>query len=73
MTASPATEVSDAAEEERRASPRGTVLNVIGVHLYLERPDGTVLLGLREPDKCTPWKFWAPANGELYSETGWPA
>ncbi|WP_062643785.1 NUDIX domain-containing protein [Streptomyces maremycinicus] len=156
-------------EERRPASPNGTVLNVIGVHLYLERPDGTVLLGLRhpnskfapstwhalaghceqenaiaclireareeaglrierqdvelihvvhhidqpgdrprmglffrarawsgepelrEPDKCTEWKFWDPAalpddlvsytrmaigkiqNGELYSETGWPA
>lgn len=156
-------------EEHRPASPHGTVLNVIGVHLYLERPDGTVLLGLRhpdstfapstwhvlaghceqesaitclireareeaglhieradvklvhvvhhidkagdrprmglffrartwsgepelrEPDKCTQWKFWDPAalpdnlvsytrqaiakiqNGDLYSETGWPA
>ncbi|MEU4007181.1 NUDIX domain-containing protein [Streptomyces pseudogriseolus] len=156
-------------EERRPASPHGTVLNVIGVHLYLERPDGTVLLGLRhpdsafapstwhvlaghceqenaitclireareeaglhierqdvelvhvihhidkagdrprmglffrarawsgkpelrEPDKCTQWKFWDPAalpdnlvsytrqaiakiqNGDLYSETGWPA
>ncbi|MFD5269505.1 NUDIX domain-containing protein [Streptomyces sp. NPDC058335] len=158
-----------ALQEERRASPHGTVLNVIGVHLYLERSDGTVLLGLRhpnsafapstwhvlaghceqenavtclireareeaglhierqdvelvhvihhidkagdrprmglffrarawsgepelrEPDKCTQWKFWDPAalpdglvpytrqaitkiqNGDLYSETGWPA
>lgn len=158
-----------APQEERRASPHGTVLNVIGVHLYLERPDGAVLLGLRhpdsafapstwhalaghceqenaitclireareeaglhierqdvelvhvvhhidkagdrprmglffrarvwsgepalrEPDKCTQWKFWDPSalpnelvpytrvaiekiqNGELYSETGWPA
>lgn len=156
-------------EEQRLASPHGTVPNIIGVHLYLERPDGTVLLGLRhpdsafapstwhvlaghceqenaidclireakeeaglhierqdvelvhvvhhigkprnpprmglffrartwsgepvlrEPDKCTQWKFWDPAalpddlvpytrlaiakiqNGELYSETGWPA
>ncbi|WP_109031248.1 NUDIX domain-containing protein [Streptomyces rubrogriseus] len=156
-------------QEQRRASPHGTVLNVIGVHLYLERSDGTVLLGLRhpnsafapstwhalaghceqenavtclireareeaglhierqdvelvhvihhidrtggrprmglffrarawsgepelrEPDKCTQWRFWDPAalpddlvpytrqaiakiqNGELYSETGWPA
>ncbi|MEV0577198.1 NUDIX domain-containing protein [Streptomyces sp. NPDC050392] len=156
-------------EERRPASPHGTVLNVIGVHLYLERPDGAVLLGLRhpdsafapstwhalaghceqenaitclireareeaglhierqdvdlvhvvhhidhagdqprmglffrarawsgepdlrEPDKCTQWKFWDPnalpddlvpytrvaiekiQNGELYSETGWPA
>ncbi|MGW8744105.1 methyltransferase, FxLD system [Streptomyces sp. NPDC055794] len=165
----PTSQSGTAAEEERRASPRDTVLNVIGVHLYLERPDGTVLLGLRhpdsafapstwhvlaghceqenalaclireaqeeaglhierrdvelvhvvhhidragdrprmglffrarawsgepelrEPDKCTRWKFWDPAalpddlvtytriaiegikNGELYSETGWPA
>ncbi|MFB7652967.1 MULTISPECIES: NUDIX domain-containing protein [unclassified Streptomyces] len=156
-------------EERRPASTHGTVLNVIGVHLYLERPDGTVLLGLRhpnsafapstwhvlaghceqenaitclireaqeeaglhierqdvelvhvihhidkagdrprmglffrarawtgepelrEPDKCTQWRFWEPSalpddlvpytrvaiakiqNGELYSETGWPA
>ncbi|MGW4550204.1 NUDIX domain-containing protein [Streptomyces violaceorubidus] len=156
-------------EEQRPASPHGTVPNIIGVHLYLERSDGTVLLGLRhpdsafapsawhvlaghceqesaidclireameeaglhierqdvelvhvvhhigqprnpprmglffrartwsgepvlrEPDKCTQWKFWDPAalpddlvpytrlaiaeiqNGELYSETGWPA
>ncbi|MER7937708.1 MULTISPECIES: NUDIX domain-containing protein [unclassified Streptomyces] len=158
-----------APREEHGASPHGTVLNVIGVHLYLERPDGTVLLGLRhpdsafapstwhvlaghceqenavaclmreaweeaglhierqdvdlvhvvhhidragdrprmglffrarawsgepelrEPDKCTQWRFWDPAalpdnlvpytrvaignilNGQLYSETGWPA
>ncbi|MDX2404083.1 methyltransferase, FxLD system [Streptomyces microflavus] len=158
-----------ASEEERRAAPHGTVLNVVGVHLYLQRPDGGVLLGLRhpssafapstwhalaghceqenaiaclireaqeeaglrierqdvelvhvvhhidhagdrprmglffrahiwhgepelrEPDKCTQWKFWDPTalpddlvpytrtaiegiqNGELYSETGWPA
>ncbi|MEV7205274.1 MULTISPECIES: NUDIX domain-containing protein [unclassified Streptomyces] len=155
--------------DEHRTSPHGTVPNIIGVHLYLERPDGTVLLGLRhpdsafapstwhalaghceqenattclireareeaglhierqdvelvhvvhhidkagdrprmglffrarawsgepelrEPDKCTQWRFWDPAalpddlvpytrlaiakiqNGELYSETGWPA
>ncbi|MEV6046846.1 NUDIX domain-containing protein [Streptomyces xanthochromogenes] len=165
----PATRSGSAPEAERPASPRGTVPNIIGVHLYLERPDGTVLLGLRhpdsafapstwhvlaghceqenaiaclireaheeagllierqdvelvhvvhhigkpeypprmglffrprtwsgepelrEPDKCTQWKFWNPAalpddlvpytrlaiekiqNGELYSETGWPA
>ncbi|MEU1116360.1 MULTISPECIES: NUDIX domain-containing protein [unclassified Streptomyces] len=156
-------------EEEGPASPHGTVPNIIGVHLYLARPDATVLLGLRhpdsafapstwhvlaghceqenaidclireadeeaglrierkdvelvhvvhhigkprnpprlglffrahawsgepelrEPDKCTQWKFWDPTalpddlvpytrlaiakiqNGELYSETGWPA
>ncbi|WP_406227565.1 NUDIX domain-containing protein [Streptomyces anthocyanicus] len=165
----PAVQSGPESEEERLASPHGTVPNIIGVHLYLERPDGTVLLGLRhpdsafapstwhalaghceqenaiaclireameeaglhierrdvelvhvvhhigqprnpprmglffrartwggepvlrEPDKCTQWKFWDPAalpddlvpytrlaiekiqNGELYSETGWPA
>ncbi|GAA2312641.1 hypothetical protein GCM10010234_66680 [Streptomyces hawaiiensis] len=30
-------------------SPHGTVLNVIGDHLYLERPGGKVLLGRRTP------------------------
>ncbi|WP_447035460.1 NUDIX domain-containing protein [Streptomyces sp. DSM 118878] len=165
----PTTQSGPEPEEESPASPHGTVPNIIGVHLYLERPDGTVLLGLRhpdsefapstwhvlaghceqenaiaclireaaeeaglhikrkdvelvhvvhhigkprnpprlglffrarawsgepelrEPDKCTQWKFWDPAtlpdalvpytrlviakiqNGELYSETGWPA
>ncbi len=165
----PAAQSGPTSEEARLASPHGTVPNIIGVHLYLERPDGTVLLGLRhpdsafapstwhvlaghceqenaiaclireameeaglhierrdvelvhvvhhigkprnpprmglffrartwsgepelrEPDKCTQWKFWDPAalpadlvpytrlaiekiqNGELYSETGWPA
>ncbi|MEU9230346.1 hypothetical protein AB0D40_39210 [Streptomyces massasporeus] len=37
-------------KERRPAPPHGTLLNVIGVHLYLERPDRTVLLGLRHPD-----------------------
>lgn len=165
----PATQSGPESEEESPASPHDTVPNIIGVHLYLERPDGKVLLGLRhpnsafapstwhvlaghlaqenaidcmireaheeaglhierhdvelvhvvhhigkprnpprmglffrarawsgkpelrEPDKCTQWKFWDPTalpddlvpytrlaiakiqNGELYSETGWPA
>ncbi|OPC76777.1 NUDIX hydrolase [Embleya scabrispora] len=39
-------------EEEVPAAKRDTrgVLNVIGVHLYLEDPQGRVLLGLRHPD-----------------------
>lgn len=37
-------------DERHLPSPHSTVLNVIGVHLYLERPDGKVLLGLRHPD-----------------------
>ncbi|NIY65523.1 NUDIX hydrolase [Streptomyces malaysiensis] len=34
------------------AAPSGTVLNVVGVHLYLENADGRVLLGLRHPDSA---------------------
>lgn len=30
----------------------GAVLNVVGVHLYLENSDGRVLLGLRHPDSA---------------------
>ncbi|MDL2075820.1 NUDIX domain-containing protein [Streptomyces sp. GXMU-J15] len=45
-------------EERRPASPSGTVLNVIGVHLYLERPDGTVLLGLRHPNSAFAPSTW---------------
>ncbi|WP_030253027.1 NUDIX domain-containing protein [Streptomyces violens] len=33
-------------------APSGTVLNVIGVHLYLEDAEGRVLLGLRHPDSA---------------------
>lgn len=52
-----------APQEERRASPHGTVLNVIGVHLYLERPDGTVLLGLRHPDSTFAPSTWHALAG----------
>lgn len=34
------------------SAPSGTVLNIIGVHLYLEDPEGRVLLGLRHPDSA---------------------
>ncbi|MFJ8676955.1 NUDIX domain-containing protein [Streptomyces sp. NPDC093589] len=33
-------------------TPRGTVPNIIGVHLYLEDADGRVLLGLRHPNSA---------------------
>ncbi|MCX4530985.1 NUDIX domain-containing protein [Streptomyces sp. NBC_01669] len=57
-----------APQEERRASPHGTVLNVIGVHLYLERPDGTVLLGLRHPDSAFAPSTWHALAGHCEQE-----
>lgn len=59
-----------AAHEERRpASPHGTVLNIIGVHLYLERPDGTVLLGLRHPDSAFAPSTWHVLAGHCEQES----
>ncbi|WP_327290469.1 NUDIX domain-containing protein [Streptomyces sp. NBC_01198] len=58
-----------APQEERRASPLGTVLNVIGVHLYLERPDGTVLLGLRHPDSAFAPSAWHVLAGHCEQES----
>ncbi|MEU9776600.1 NUDIX domain-containing protein [Streptomyces sp. NPDC047968] len=55
-------------QNERRASPHGTVLNVIGVHLYLERPDGTVLLGLRHPDSAFAPSTWHVLAGHCEQE-----
>ncbi|WP_326801215.1 NUDIX domain-containing protein [Streptomyces sp. NBC_01788] len=55
-------------EERRPASPHGTVLNVIGVHLYLERPDGTVLLGLRHPDSAFAPSTWHVLAGHCERE-----
>ncbi|WP_327669450.1 MULTISPECIES: NUDIX domain-containing protein [unclassified Streptomyces] len=51
------------------ASPRGTVPNVIGVHLYLERPDGTVLLGLRHPDVKYAPSTWHALAGHCEQES----
>jgi 8-oxo-dGTP pyrophosphatase MutT (NUDIX family) len=56
-------------EERRPASPHGTVLNVIGVHLYLERPDGTVLLGLRHPDSAFAPSTWHVLAGHCEQES----
>ncbi|MET9664880.1 NUDIX domain-containing protein [Streptomyces sp. NPDC006475] len=62
--------VAHASEAERRpASPRGTVPNVIGVHLYLERPDGTVLLGLRHPDSAFAPSTWHTLAGHCEQES----
>jgi 8-oxo-dGTP pyrophosphatase MutT (NUDIX family) len=51
------------------AVPHGTVLNVIGVHLYLERPDGTVLLGLRHPDSAFAPSTWHVLAGHCEQES----
>ncbi|SBT90995.1 ADP-ribose pyrophosphatase YjhB, NUDIX family [Streptomyces sp. DI166] len=56
-------------DERRPTSPHGTVLNVIGVHLYLERPDGTVLLGLRHPDSAFAPSTWHVLAGHCEQES----
>ncbi|MEU3099761.1 NUDIX domain-containing protein [Streptomyces sp. NPDC006967] len=55
-------------EEQRLASPHDTVPNIIGVHLYLERPDGTVLLGLRHPDSAFAPSTWHVLAGHCEQE-----
>ncbi|MEU7071842.1 NUDIX domain-containing protein [Streptomyces narbonensis] len=48
-------------------SPAGTVPNVVGVHLYLER-EGHVLLGLRHPDSAYAGGSWHTLAGHLGAE-----
>ncbi|MEV4429526.1 NUDIX domain-containing protein [Streptomyces sp. NPDC053792] len=48
-------------------APSGTVLNVVGVHLYLER-DGMVLLGQRHPDSAYAGGFWHALAGHCEAE-----
>ncbi|MGW6388966.1 NUDIX domain-containing protein [Streptomyces sp. NPDC055103] len=48
-------------------APSGTVLNVVGVHLYLER-DGHVLLGRRHPDSAYAGGSWHALAGHLEAE-----
>ncbi|MFH8978630.1 NUDIX domain-containing protein [Streptomyces sp. NPDC017890] len=55
-------------EESCPASPHGTVLNVVGAHLYLERSDGTVLLGLRHPDSAFAPSTWHVLAGHCEQE-----
>ncbi|MDV5143431.1 NUDIX domain-containing protein [Streptomyces sp. SBC-4] len=49
-------------------SPSGTVPNIIGVHLYLER-DGKVLLGRRHPDSAYAGGAWHALAGHLEAES----
>ncbi|MFD3996106.1 NUDIX domain-containing protein [Streptomyces sp. NPDC058583] len=48
-------------------APAGTVLHVVGVHLYLEL-DGRVLLGLRHPDSAYAGDFWHVLAGHCEAE-----
>ncbi|MCX5418006.1 NUDIX domain-containing protein [Streptomyces sp. NBC_00059] len=64
----PATQSGSEPEEKRLASPHGTVPNIIGVHLYLERPDGTVLLGLRHPNSAFAPSTWHALAGHCEQE-----
>ncbi|MFJ4003850.1 NUDIX domain-containing protein [Streptomyces sp. NPDC090023] len=52
----------------RAEAPSGTVLNVVGVHLYLER-DGHVLLGLRHPDSAYAGDSWHVLAGHCEAES----
>ncbi|MFE6974335.1 NUDIX domain-containing protein [Streptomyces sp. NPDC057682] len=49
-------------------SPPGTVLNMVGVHLYLER-DGQVLLGLRHPESAFAASTWHLLAGHCEAES----
>jgi 8-oxo-dGTP pyrophosphatase MutT (NUDIX family) len=64
----PAAQSGPESEEERLASPHGAVPDIIGVHLYLERPDGTVLLGLRHPDSAFAPSTWHVLAGHCEQE-----
>ncbi|WP_328940457.1 NUDIX domain-containing protein [Streptomyces sp. NBC_00250] len=46
----------------------GTVLHVVGVHLFLER-DGKVLLGLRHPDSAFAGNTWHFLAGHCEAES----
>ncbi|CAL9413074.1 hypothetical protein SUDANB145_01697 [Streptomyces sp. enrichment culture] len=64
----PAAQSEPEPEEKHLTSPHGTVPNIIGVHLYLERPDGTVLLGLRHPDSAFAPSTWHVLAGHCEQE-----
>ncbi|QWQ40022.1 NUDIX domain-containing protein [Streptomyces sp. YPW6] len=64
----PAPRSKPESEEEGPAAPCGTVPNIIGVHLYLEKPDGTVLLGLRHPSAPFAPSAWHVLAGHCEQE-----
>jgi len=50
-------------------APSGTVLNIVGVHLYLEDAEGRVLLGLRHPDSAFAGNTWHFLAGHCQQES----
>ncbi|MER5708611.1 NUDIX domain-containing protein [Streptomyces sp. NPDC002122] len=62
----PAVRTGPAADSSAGA-PAGTVPNIVGVHLYLER-DGHVLLGRRHPDAAYAGGSWHTLAGHLEAE-----
>lgn len=64
------------AAPSRRLGGARARLNVLGVHLYLEREDGRVLLGLRHPESTfTPltWHFLAVTASWKAPAPAWSA
>ncbi|MFD8582501.1 NUDIX domain-containing protein [Streptomyces californicus] len=49
-------------------TPAGTVLHVVGVHLFLRDADGRVLLGLRHPDSAYAGRLWHTLAGHCERE-----
>lgn len=52
-----------------KKAPSGTVLNIVGVHLYLEDTEGRVLLGLRHPDSAFAGNTWHFLAGHCQQES----
>ncbi|MGW4271701.1 NUDIX hydrolase [Streptomyces seoulensis] len=63
-----AAEPAVAAGPASAAAPSGSVPNVVGVHLLLER-DGQVLLGLRHPDSAYAGGSWHTLAGHCEAES----
>ncbi|MFE3547494.1 NUDIX domain-containing protein [Streptomyces kronopolitis] len=62
---------ADASSTASTGTVRGvrTVLNVVGVHLYVENVDGEVLLGLRHPDSAYAGSTWHFLAGHCEQES----
>ncbi|MFF8835722.1 NUDIX domain-containing protein [Streptomyces sp. NPDC015130] len=63
----PAVVDEPAGNEAGSSPPSGTVLHVVGVHLYLEH-DGRVLLGRRHPNSAYAGGFWHVLAGHCEAE-----
>ncbi|MFD3757728.1 NUDIX domain-containing protein [Streptomyces sp. NPDC058622] len=56
------------ADPPARAGGSGARLNIVGVHLYLQRPDGRILLGLRHPAVAFAGRTWHFLAGHCETE-----